>query len=435
MKHILLIAYFYPPQRGIGGKRIARWARRLHGLGFSPTVLTTPLPPESERDEGQAQDPPEVSVVREYCPEWFWRLYHGTNQSVRAQVGAPAQAERASFVKGALRKIEETVHRYYPVDPKIWFAPFATMRALSLAIKEEIDAVVITSAPYSSLLVGPAFVLLGVPWVADLRDPWSFNFEQRKKAPLMQRIEALLERLILRTAAKVVFASDATRQRYEEIYPWLQGKTKTLYSGFDKDLMPVVSPWPLGERPKKTLIHFGTFYGPRRLGIFIDALAQVIQEKALTPGDFQLLLLGNAAKEDLHRAEELGIREFLVVHPALPYEEGISVLRGADALLYCDPGREKYFVAGKLFDYLRAERPILALSASEEIEGILASHQLGKVCDPDDQRAMVERLSGMIDDPAGGLGYSPRQLEELTAEASAEGLAALLKECVVVSRE
>jgi glycosyltransferase involved in cell wall biosynthesis len=416
---ILFVSYFYPPQRGIGGKRIFRWAKHLTTPQRSSLVLTTPTPPTNECDPGQATESEGVTVIRDYCPAWLWRLYYRTNEGVRAQVDPSSEPSKKARLLAAL---EEVVTRYYPLDPKIWFAPFAAMAALRLARREPISAAVVTAAPVSSLLVGLALGAAGVPWVADLRDPWSFNFEQQKKAPLIQWLESLVEAQVLSSAARVVFASDNTRKRYALLYPWLCHKFHTLYSGFEG----AASHAAYAPSATKVLVHFGTFYGPRRLGVFIDALAAVICEQRLRPESLRLVLLGGAADADLERASALGIRELIEVRPALPYEEGLRFLQSADALLYCDPGREPYFVAGKFFDYLRASRPILALSASSEIAGLIEGHKVGLTCDPDDLAAMKAALTSLLEDPMHH--FDPERLEELSAEHSAKRLATLLEE-------
>jgi glycosyltransferase involved in cell wall biosynthesis len=417
---ILFVSYFYPPQRGIGGKRIFRWAKHLLGQQLSSIVLTTPLPPLEERDPGQATESEGVTVLRAYCPEWLWRLYYRTNEGVRAQVSQPREPSRRAKLFAAL---EERVTRYYPLDPKIWFAPFAAIAALGIAHREKISVAVVTAAPVSSLLVGLALGAAGVAWVADFRDPWSFNFEQQKKAPLMQWLESLVEARVLASASRVVFASDSARKQYALLYPWLCDKFHTLYSGFE-GMTARMEPTP--QRAMKVLVHFGTFYGPRRLGLFVEALAAVIDEQGLRPEALRLVLLGNAAASDLERARALGIEEFFEVKSALPYEEGLAFLQSADALLYCDPGREPYFVAGKLFDYLRVGRPILALSASAEITELIEGHKLGLSCDPDALAAIKGAIASMIEDPMRH--FAPERLEELSAEYSSKQLADLLQE-------
>jgi glycosyltransferase involved in cell wall biosynthesis len=420
MKKVLFISYFYPPQRGIGGKRIFRWARQL-AAQFETTVLTTPPPPANECDMGQETTSEGVRVLRSYCPEWLWRLYYRTNEGVKEQVSSASEVGRRSW----LAKVEEVVHRYYPLDPKIWFAPFALFEALRIAREDGVDAAVVTAAPVSSFLVGLGLDLVGgVPWIADFRDPWSFNFEQKKKASAMQWIESLIESRVMHSASHVIFASDNTRKKYCLIYPALSEKFTTLYSGASLSAEPSTSAGVSASATSRTWVHFGTFYGPRKLGVFIDALAEVIAEENLSADGLRLLLMGNAAESDLERARALGIESFIEVRGMVPYEEGLKVLEGADVLLYCDPGREPFFVAGKFFDYLRARRPIFALSASDEINGLIERHRLGVVCDPDQLDAMKRAIKGWLQTPS----YEPVAIEELSAAHSAKQLGDLLSE-------
>jgi hypothetical protein len=156
----------------------------------------------------------------------------------------------------------------------------------------------------------------------------------------------------------------------------------------------------------------------------LDALA-VLAREGVSPREIGVLLLGKALADDLARAEALGVREFLQVQPARPYEEGMAILSGADALLYCDPGRERYFIAGKLFDYLRARRPIVGLSASDETRRLIEGHGVGRVFDPDDVAGLVGGLRALF---GGASDYQPRDVASLSEDASARRLAEIARE-------
>lgn len=415
---LVLVSYYFPPHRGIGGKRIARWSRRLPSFGVTPLVLTTPEPPAALRDPS----PPDTrgaEVFREYCPGWAFQLYHGTNETVAtatedARAGAPSSA----WARG-LARLGDAIWRNYPIDPNVWFVPFAARAAWRLAREHGARAVLVSSAPYSSLLVGMALARLGLPWIADFRDPWSFNFGQEVRSAIARRADARLEEAALRSASWVLFANDNARRRYVEMFPWLAAKCETLYSGFDP--APVEArPWPVSPRPRVALVHFGDFYGPRRLGVLVDAVAAVARARRLGPQDLGFLLLGRPPAEDLARAEALGVREFFTALPQRPYAEGLGIVAGADALLYCDFHREQYFIGGKLFDYLRARRPIVAMSASAETRGLIEGHGVGRVSDPDDQAGIEAQLCALLD---GAFSYTPRDLSALSEESSARRLA------------
>lgn len=419
LRDVLIIAYFYPPHKGIGGKRIFRWARLLPRFGLRPVVLTTPLPPQGDLDPGQPWEAPGVEVVRGYVPDFVWRAYHG--------------AEGSEYHPGPLARVLSSAGRLFgtPIDDKLWSVPFALRRARALLRERSFSAILTTSSPYSTHLVG---LLLSqeakIPLVADFRDPWSFNFLSAGRAPLLRALEQRVERRVMQQAARVLFAARATQRRYEELYPELSGRALTLYSGFDPEPLPQeAGRWPLSRRPKVTLVHFGRFYGVRRLGVVLDALAKLKRAYPLGPDDLGLLILGEVNREDQERARALGVDDLLHILPMLPYEEGLSLLKGADILLLCDYAKEPYFVPGKLFDYLRVKRPVLALSANEELHALVQGRGMGRALWPEEAEALSGLLERSLREGAEtALSFAPKDLAFLSAESSARTLAEIFRE-------
>jgi glycosyltransferase involved in cell wall biosynthesis len=414
---LLLLSYFYPPHQGIGGKRVFRWARHLSALGVSPVVLTTPWPPAKDRDLDQPFTAPGVEVAREYVSAWFWRLYHGKHGG--------------EYAPGRVAKALNTIGRLLgtPIDSKLWFAPRAARQGLSLVRRRGIGAVLSSSSPYSSHVAATWIsILADIPLVVDLRDPWTFNFLWRNRPRLMRALDGWTERWVLSRAARVIFAARGTQSEYERRYPWLRGKSLTLYSGFEPDEPGApVAAWP-GERPRVGLVHFGRFYGVRSLRDTLRALSEAKRESSWGLRDLSLLILGDVSARDKEEAGELGVAEHLQSSPMMPYEAGLGVLRGADALFLCDYDRESFFVPGKLFDYVRVGRPILAVSANPEVREIIAGHGLGLTFHPDDTAGLAACLSRISTHGAEeALQFSPRGVDALRAESSARRLAEELR--------
>ena len=414
MKKLLVFSYFYPPQKGIGGKRIFRLLSRLPAYGWQPTVLTTPWPPKDDRDLEQPLYAPGLSVDRGYVPEWFWSLYHGRDGS--------------EYHPGPLAKVLSTAGRLlgYPLDGKIWLAPFAYRRAQRLAQEHHFDAVLSTSSPYSShLIAGRLARSLGVPFYADFRDPWTFNFLWRNRPPLQKRLDAYAETSVLTGAEKVFFAAKATEQKYRELYPTLATKMQTIYSGFEPDVAASPAlPWP-GERPRIAVAHFGRFYGVRRMDKMLGAVAAAVG--GLSAADFQCLVLGEIQPKDQTQINEMGLQAFFKVSPMMPYEKGLSILRGADVLFLCDYDVEPYFVPGKLFDYLRVGRPIFALSANQELRDLIHQTQTGVALHPEDVEGQERLWKDILTrGPREALRFSPRDTQTLSADYAAERLASAI---------
>lgn len=416
---LLVLSYFYPPQKGIGGKRVYRFVSRLPALGVSPIVLTTPWPPPADCDLAQSVDAKGVVVDRHYVPEWFWRLYHG--------------AEGSEYHPGPLARVLLQMGRMVgpPIDGKSWLAPFAARRARQLAREHQVDAIFSTSAPYSSHLVAMRIAeTLKIPFYADLRDPWSFNFLFNKRATRLRARDRRAEEEVFSAARKVFFAAKATENKYAEMYPAHRDKLMTIYSGFDADPLDApVTAWPSPVRPRVAIAHFGRFYGVRRLDRVLSSFRAAVEAQKLTPADVQILILGDVAKADVDKLQEMGLTSFIAISKMMPYEEGLGILRGADALFLCDYDLEPYFVPGKLFDYLRVRKPIFALSANEELRALVHETKTGRALHPDDVPGQIQVWRDLVtQNPDEALSFAPDHvaLTRLSADDAARQLAKAL---------
>jgi glycosyltransferase involved in cell wall biosynthesis len=416
---LLIISYFFPPQKGIGGKRIFRFVSRLPALGIQPIVLTTPWPPRDDRDLEQPLTAEGVVVDREYVPNWLWRLYHGESGS--------------EYQPGPLARLFSRLNRLFgpPIDGKSYLAPFAFRRAMQLAKEHKIEAVLSTSAPYSSHLVAmQVSKRLNLPFYADLRDPWSFNFLFDKRSPRLRERDRRAERSVFAAAHNVFLAARATRDKYVELYPEYAEKFLTIYSGFltDPPEAPVAN-WPTSPRPRIGIVHFGRFYGVRRMDRILSSLDSAVKANALQPTDLQLLILGDVAKADLNHIRELGLEPFIAISPMLPYEKGLAVLRDADALFLCDYDVQPFFVPGKLFDYFRVHKPIFTLSANEELRNLIHETKAGRAVHPDDVAGQSEIWNDIINKgPQKALAFEldEQAMRRLSVDAAAELLAEVL---------
>ena len=87
----------------------------------------------------------------------------------------------------------------------VTWLPFVLPRALSLARKEQFDVLLTSSPPQSAHLVGLALARRGLPWIAELRDGWTF---EPPRAPwpsrAQRRLDASLERRVARRANAMI---------------------------------------------------------------------------------------------------------------------------------------------------------------------------------------------------------------------------------------
>jgi len=198
-RKVLMIVYYYPPLGGIGGMRTLRLASRLPSLGWEPIVLTvsegTLAVIERDASDGEI---PGVRVFRTFNPDLAFRVkrlagFDVSQKVSRASRGAAAPASLKARLATGLSDWAGMPDRF--ID---WF-PFARRRAIEL-VRTFAPEVVFTSSPPSTCHIIAASVKsrTGVPWVADLRDPWIGRFYSEGHG-LPNMVNSWLDKLLDKT--------------------------------------------------------------------------------------------------------------------------------------------------------------------------------------------------------------------------------------------
>lgn len=387
MPRALLVSWLFPPQLSIGAKRAYRFARHLPSLGWEATVLTRRRAPARAYDPTPHPLPDGVRVLRDYDHAAFPALEDALSGG----------GERARAV--AISRGPTFAERATPLETEAIHAPH-----LAAVLDRELprhDLVWTTSFPFHTHLVAMrAARRHGTPWVADLRDPWTDNWNHRHKLPLTRALEARWEREVFARADAVVVTAEGLAQRYRQRFPRLADKFVAVHNCWDG---PTPTPAPRVDDGALRLVHFGNVYGPRSLRTVLAAMARLRDDPSAPK--VHLENLGSVSTHDMDVVRSLGLSDRVTVSPPLPWAEGISRLASADLLVLADWGVDDgaLFVPGKLYDYLLAARPMLAETRHRELRDIVARTGSGRCVDPGDVSAVCEALG----DLAAGRPVSP----------------------------
>jgi glycosyltransferase involved in cell wall biosynthesis len=412
---VLLVTMYFPPAGGGGVQRPLKFATHLPAHGVETHVLA----PDD--------------------PKWF----HSD-----PDLAPPTQAwiHRARYLGPRARKLADELHgrqgldrlsrqarslsrRLLVPDENVGWNLTAIPAAVRIVRAHGIDVVLTTSPPNSVHLVGAAVKrTTGARWVADLRDSIATHPHRRVESAAVrakEKVSASVARLVARQADVIVAASDAIEEEARTLDP--RGVVTTILNGADFDDFAGLE-YRRGDRFRIT--HTGSFFGKRDPRPFLTALAESGLEDVVARfvGDFRV--------SDREWAESLGLGGRLELHPYVPRREALTLQRDSDALLLLIPeagGRGKGVLSGKVFEYVAAERPILAAvppegAAAELIRGTGA----GVVAAPDDVPALTAALAelhgrwavGALD----GTPLSPEDRERLGRGARVEELAEVLRE-------
>ncbi len=410
---VLLVTMYFPPAGGAGVQRPLKFAAQLPALGIETHVLA-PDDPKWIHPDPELQPPTQAWIHRaRYVGPGGLRLaeeLHGKQGLERASTLARVAFRRALV----------------PDENVTWNAT-AIPAALRIVRDEGIDVVLTTSPPNSVHLVGAAVKrATGVKWVADLRDSVVAHPHRRSErlaARAKEKTQDVVARLVARSADAIVAVSDAIADEARAFEP--RGPVHTIGNGCDFDDFGELR-YRRADRFRIT--HTGSFFGKRDPRPFLAGLAESrLDVVARFVGDFR--------SADREWAESLGLGDRLELHPYVPRRRSLELQRDSEALLLLIPdagGRGRGVVSGKVFEYLAAERPILAAVPPDGAAATLIRETgTGVVAPPDDVpalRAALEELharwsTGTLD----ATRLSERDRERLSRGARVEELADVLR--------
>ena len=373
-KHALFVAFHFPPEASSSGVlRTLKYARYLGAHGWRVTVLTLDRRAYDVQDPSlEEQIPPEVRVVR--TP--FLDL------------------KRTLSIRGV-----------YPGSlavPDRWIGwwPWAVRAGRHVMRTDPVDLIYSTSPHATAHIVALRLGRDGPPWVADFRDPW---YEEPPEAGTLRVVHWAgrhLERCVVQRASRVIASTgrlrDALAARYRDEPP---EKFGAIPNGYDEEDFAGVAV-QTGDRGGELLIvHVGSlnpiFRDPRPLFAAVHEAAargsidvSKVRFRFVGGGDF-------AGSREMSRAvAAMGLAGRVEFLPRVDYERALAEQARASLLLLLQASPDTAdLVPAKLYEYLRAGRPVLALVEPGATAELMQETGGGWVVDPGSPDALCEAVS------------------------------------------
>jgi glycosyltransferase involved in cell wall biosynthesis len=373
---VLLVTLYFPPAGGGGVQRPLKLATHLPELGIETHVLAPDDPKWIHRDD----DLPPPTLA------WVHRV-----RFIGPQGRKPA--EELHGTTGLERVTKQATlfgRRLLLPDENVTYNLTAIPAAIRIAREEGIDVVITTSPPPSVHFIGAAVKrATGAKWIADLRDSvvaHPHRDAQKLSVRVKEQGVQAVASLVARQADAIVGVSDVIAEEMHARSP--RGRVVTIANGSDFEDFHGLE-YRRGERFRIT--HAGSFFGKRDPRPFLTALARVDGVTARFVGDFR------AADREWASA----IMDRIELIPYAPHRKALELQRGSEALLLLIPdadGRGRGVLSGKVFEYLAAERPILAVVPPEGAAAeLIRATGAGVVVAPDDIDGMERELAAMRD--------------------------------------
>lgn len=411
---LLLVTLYFPPAGGGGVQRPLKFASHLPALGIETHVLAPDDPKWVHSDAGLP------------LPTQAW--VH------RARYVGPSGRRIADELHGrtgvdlALRQASTIGRRLLVPDENVSWNATAIPKAISIVRREGIDVVLTTSPPGSVHLIGAAVQkATGVKWVADLRDSIALHAHRSVDgiaARAKQKARAGVAHLVAKRADAIVTAAEAITEETRGLEP--KGRLVTITNGCDFDDFAGLE---YTRTDRLRLTHAGSFFGKRDPKPFLQALA----DSGLQ--DVTVRFVGDFRPGDREFVERLGLGDRVELIEYVPRRESLRLQRDSDALLLLIPeagGRGRGVLSGKVFEYLAAERPVLAVVPPDGAAAdLIRQTGAGVVAAPEDvdgiREALLDLHARWREGRLEGTPLSPEWRDELSRARRVEQLADLLK--------
>jgi glycosyltransferase involved in cell wall biosynthesis len=377
-----MVAHRFPPLTGGGVIRPAKMAKYLARDGERVTVVTA-SDPSGRRDESLLQGlPASVRVVRVREEGAVAALFE-------APPGGPGRLRRE-----ARRALRALAWHWQVPDLQRGFVQPALAAARGSGSP---DLVFATGRPWSSFLAGAAIAReLDIPLVLDYRDPWTAGPPgwANNAGLRARRTDPVLERSLVQRAAAITTAHETLPVLMEERLrlPDLGARCHWIPNGYDPEDFEGVEP---RRSDRFVLTYAGALYGSRSLEPVLRALQSLSEEGRVDPSTLRVRILGPA--QNAHRAEMTAptLRGLVEMPGHVPHREVLASILGSTVNLLVDiryEGPNLHF-PGKLFEYLRAGRPILAATPEGVTADLVEEARAGWVVAPEDHEGMKAALA------------------------------------------
>jgi glycosyltransferase involved in cell wall biosynthesis len=335
-----MVAFHFPPLAGSSGiQRTLRFAQHLPQFGWQPLVLTASARAYEQTSHDLDNVLPRSTIVRR-----AFALDSARHLAVRGRhIASLARPDRwVTWKCDGARQGMKLIKQFRP--DVLWSTyPIATAHLIGSELHRR----------------------SGIPWVADFRDPMAQEGYPTDHKTWKQY--QAIEQDAIRSASYSMFTTPGAARMYRQRYPDCAERIEVLENGYDEESFAALSAAPGGQalnRGAITLLHSGIVYPQERdpTQLFV-ALARLKERGRLTSETLRVRFRAPVHDEFVRAlALEHGLENLVEVLPPVAYRQALQEMLNADALLVLQASNCNEQIPAKIYEYLRALRPIVCLS-------------------------------------------------------------------------
>lgn len=391
MKKVLIIAYYFPPLGWSGVQRTLKFIKYLRDFDWEPIVVTVGKTKFSILDESLLEEvPEEIEVIRiddvkfkGITDELKDRMREYIKYSFDIISDENLKNEYEKEIESAFEKLRSLF--LLPDGNAVW-ANNVINEISKIVNLKDVDVVYTTSAPYSTHLIGHYLkVNYKLPWACDFRDEWSNNPYFSLNKDLRHKIEKNVEEQILLTSNKIITISNIAKGNYINDFKIDANKIEVITNGYDEEDFKEIN--ENRENKKFIITYNGSFYSSINPYTFITAINKSIENNIINKSDIELQFIGKIDNEIKNKIINMDKFHIIIIKSYAIHQESLKLSSNSEVLLLItgQGDKVKSVYTGKVFEYLRLKKPILALSPKGSVvEELLSETKSGINVEYDD---------------------------------------------------
>ncbi len=405
MINVLFIAYHFPPIGGAGVQRTVKFVRYLPDMGYLPVIVTGPGSTDNH------WTPNDTGLLDQISSDV--RIY---------RIEGHIPGESPSQLINGMRFILFLSRNFSK-----WWVRSATKVGEKALSEQKIDLIYASMSPFESAVVaGDLSRRFGIPWVADLRDPWVLDEMQVFYSAFHRKVHLNKMHSSLSSASAIIMNTPEATSLIKHTFPdFAEKKIVTITNGFDtEDFSGIV---PSRNDKKFRIVHSGylhaelgldherkrrllEFFGGTEKGVRIFTRSHIILLKSVEDwlksrpsivNDLEICFVGAATGTDMAIAKESSASSLIHFAGYAQHAESLNMVRTANLLFLpmhkVRLGQRATIVPGKLYEYMASGRPILAAVPDGDAKDYLLASGTALICDPDNPEAMGKILDKTYD--------------------------------------
>lgn len=363
---VLIVAYYWPPAGGPGVQRWLKFVKYLPEFGISPVVFVPknasyPMVDYSLEREVPSDD---VTVLKYPIKEPYGVARMLSRKHTKTiSSGILPKEEGQSLLQKVMLYVRGN---FFIPDARVgWVKPSVTFLKKYL-IENEIQSIVTTGPPHSVHLIGHDLkrALPSLRWYADFRDPWT-TIGYHDKLRMTAKTKAKhkhLEKEILNAADHIIVTSPGTKKEFSILS---DTPIHVITNGFDKE---ITAPQTASAKENSFVLgHFGSLLSDRNPIVLWEVLSELVRENATFENALSIYLVGKVSQVIIDNIEKYKLNKHFILTGYINHNQLDKYYKKVNFLLLIeiDATVTKAIIPGKIFEYLAASKPIIAIGPED----------------------------------------------------------------------